>query len=86
MPEHTLGCADIAQHTLTLTLLEGEHSAACPSHFTARDRVPSIQWTQSWMGHRAGLDVLEKKKKKNPLPLPRAETCFLGHPGLSILH
>jgi len=43
IPGTHIGYTDTAGHTLTLTLLEGERSAACLSHFTARDRVHSIQ-------------------------------------------
>jgi hypothetical protein len=48
--------------SLTLTLDGGEWSASRPSRFTPRDRAPGTHWIGSWVGRRAGLDAVVKRK------------------------
>jgi hypothetical protein len=45
----------------------GEWSASYPSHFTHGERVPDTHWIGGWVGPRAGLDIVEKRKI---VPLP----------------
>jgi hypothetical protein len=39
--------------------------ASCPSHFTPWEK-PVIHWTGGWVGPRAGLDVVVKRKIRSP--------------------
>jgi hypothetical protein len=72
---------------LTSALVTGEWSASRPGCFTARERAPGTHWIGGWVGPRAGLDGVEKRKF---LTLPRLEFCCparsqslyrLSHPG-----
>jgi hypothetical protein len=47
---------------LTSALEGGEWSASHSSCFTPRERGPSIHWTGDWVGPRASLDKVEKRK------------------------
>jgi hypothetical protein len=47
---------------LTLALVGGEWSASHPDHFTPRVKVPGTHGIGGWVGPRAGLDDMEKKK------------------------
>jgi hypothetical protein len=40
----------------------GEWSASRPGLFTHRERAPGTHWIGGWMGPRASLDYLEKRK------------------------
>jgi hypothetical protein len=48
----------------------GEWSAFRPSRFTPRERVPGTHWIGDWVGPRAGLDKVSKRK----IPSPRRES------------
>jgi hypothetical protein len=67
---------------LTLTFIRGEWSASCPSHFIPGERAPRTHWIGGWVGPRAGLDNMEKKKCLTPLGL---ELRPLSHPACSQL-
>jgi hypothetical protein len=54
-------------HTLTSALDGGEWSASRPDRFTLRERVPGTHWVGGWVGPRAVLDAVEKKKIPSPL-------------------
>jgi hypothetical protein len=56
---------------LTSALVGGEWSASRPSRFTPRERTPNTHWIGGWVGPRAGLDNVEKRK-------------FLTLPGLEL--
>jgi hypothetical protein len=56
--------------SLTSTLDRGEWSASLPSHFTTGEIVPGTHWIGGWVGSKAGLDAVGKKKV---LPLPSIE-------------
>jgi hypothetical protein len=43
----------------------GERSASRPGRFTPGERDPSTYWIGGWVGYRAGLDVVEKRKIPN---------------------
>jgi hypothetical protein len=57
------GNGGIAPHAfLTSALDGGEWSASCPGRFTPRERVLGTHWIAGWVGLRAGLDVVVKRK------------------------
>jgi hypothetical protein len=62
---------------LTSTLAGGEWSASRP-----RERDPVTYWIGGWVGPRAGLDEMEKRKF---LTLPGLELRPLGRPARSQL-
>jgi hypothetical protein len=51
---------------LTSALDGGEWSASHPSRFTSRERAPGTHWIGSWVGPRAGLDAVVKRKTPSP--------------------
>jgi hypothetical protein len=53
-------------HSLTSALDGGEWSASRPGRFTPRERAPGIHWIGDWMGPRAVLDSVVKKKIPSP--------------------
>jgi hypothetical protein len=62
---------------LTSALVGGEWSASLPCRFTPGERAPCTHWIGSWVGPRAGLDYVEKRKF---LTLPELELRPLSHP------
>jgi hypothetical protein len=58
---------EIQLHTLFTSALGGyEWSDSHPSHFTPRERAPVTQLIVGWVGPRAYLDVLVKRKTPRP--------------------
>jgi hypothetical protein len=57
-------------HSLTSALDGGEWSASRPGHFTPRERAPGTYWMGGWVGLRAVLDAVVKRK----FPIPRWES------------
>jgi hypothetical protein len=53
-------------HSLTSALDGGEWSASRPGHFTPRKRAPRIRWIGGWVGPRAVLDAVVKRKIPSP--------------------
>jgi hypothetical protein len=53
-------------HSLTSALDEGEWSASLPGRFNSRERVSGIHWIGSWVGPRAVLDAVVKRKIHSP--------------------
>jgi hypothetical protein len=49
-------------HSLTSALDESEWSASHTGRFTPRERAPGTNWIGSWMGPRAGLEAVVKRK------------------------
>jgi hypothetical protein len=49
-------------HSLTWALDGGEWSVSCPGRFTPRGKAPSSHWIGGWVGRRAGLDAVVKRK------------------------
>jgi hypothetical protein len=49
-------------HALTSALDGGEWSASRPGRFTTGDRTPSTHWIEVWVGLRAGLDAVVKRR------------------------
>jgi hypothetical protein len=56
---------------LTSALVGGERSASRPGLFTLGEKAPGTHWIGGWVGFRAGLDDVEKRK-------------FLTLPGLEL--
>jgi hypothetical protein len=54
--------------------------ASHPYHFTPGERAPGTHLVGSWVGPRAGLDTMEKRKF---LILPELKLQPLGHPAHS---
>jgi hypothetical protein len=67
---------------LTSELVGGEWSVSRPSCFTPGERVPSTHWIGGWVGPRAGLNDLEKRKF---LTLPGLKLGLLVRPTRSQL-
>jgi len=61
---------------LTTILDGGELSTSCPSHFTPRERSPNTHWIGDWVGPRASLDMVAKRKKLLPC------VCWKSNPDL----
>jgi hypothetical protein len=57
-------------HFLTSALDGGEWSASLTVRFTPRERAPGIHWIGGWVGPRAVLDAVMKRK----IPSPRGES------------
>jgi hypothetical protein len=57
-------------HSLTSTLDGGEWSASRPGSFTPGKRAPGTPWIGGWVGLRAVLDAVAKRK----IPSPRRDS------------
>jgi hypothetical protein len=65
------GGVDIYIHIfINIGLTAGEWSTSHPSSFTTREKAPGTHWIGGWVGPRAGLDDMDKRKF---LTLPRLE-------------
>jgi hypothetical protein len=53
-------------HSLTSALDGGEWSASRPGHFTPKARALGTHWIGGWVGPRAILDAVVKRKIPNP--------------------
>jgi hypothetical protein len=53
-------------HSWTSTLDGGEWSASRPGRFTPRERAPGTHWIGGWVGPRAVLDAVAKRKIPSP--------------------
>jgi hypothetical protein len=53
-------------HSLTSKLDECEGSALRQGRFNRRERAPSTHWIGGWVGSRAGLDTVSKRKILSP--------------------
>jgi hypothetical protein len=72
---------------LTSALDGGEWSVSRRGRFTSRERVPGTHWRGGWMGPRAGLYVVEKRKisctrrESNPSRPARSQSLYrLSYP------
>jgi hypothetical protein len=72
------GCID--HIFLTTALVGGEWSASRSGRFTPGERTPGTHWIGGWVGPRAGLDTVEKRKL---LTLPGLELRLLDRPARS---
>jgi hypothetical protein len=59
----------------TSALVGGEWSASRPGRFIPGERALGTHWIRGWVGRRAGLDGVEKRKF---LTLPELELQHLG--------
>jgi hypothetical protein len=57
-------------HSLTSAIDGGEWSASRPGRFTLRGRAPGTHWIGGWVGPRAVLDAVVKRK----IPSPRRKS------------
>jgi hypothetical protein len=65
------GEEDVEIHIfLVSAIVGGEWSASRPVRFTPRERAPGTDWIGGWVGPRAGLDEMGRRKM---LHLPRLE-------------
>jgi hypothetical protein len=53
-------------HSLTSALDGGKRSASRPGRFTPRERAPGTHWIGGWVGPRAVVDVVVKRKIPSP--------------------
>jgi hypothetical protein len=60
--------------------LNGQLQAYATLHFTRGEGAPDTHWKGGWVGLRAGLDTVEKKK----LPMAGTESRFLGRPARNL--
>jgi hypothetical protein len=75
------GGVDVYIHVFfTSALVGGEWLTSRPCRFTTRERAPDTHWIGGWVGPRASLDDVEKRKC---LPLPRLKFRPLGRPAHS---
>jgi hypothetical protein len=67
----TYGGVDVWIHVfLTSALDGGERSSSHPGHITPGERATGTHWIEGWVGPRAGLNDVERRKI---LPLPGLE-------------
>jgi hypothetical protein len=72
------GGVDVYIHIFLISaLVGGEWSPSRPGLFTPGERAPCTHWIGGWVGPRAGLDDVEKRKF---LTLPGLELQPLGRP------
>jgi hypothetical protein len=71
------------QTFFTIALYGDEWSISCPSHFRPRERAPGAHWIGGWVGPRASLNVVMKRKipiqdsiQEVPFETEKRETCF----------
>jgi hypothetical protein len=57
-------------HYLTSAIDGGEWSASRPGRFTAKEKDPGTPWLGGWVGPRAVLDAVVKRR----IPSPRRES------------
>jgi hypothetical protein len=67
-PRHVgvLGSGDMLPRILDLGTRWRWVVSFTPGHFTPRERAPGTHWIGSWMGPRAGLDTVLKRKIPSP--------------------
>jgi hypothetical protein len=76
-----MGGVDVCSHIfLTSALVGGEWYASRPGRFIPWERAPGTHWIGDWVGPRAGLDDVEKRKF---LTLAGLEFRPLGRPAPS---
>jgi hypothetical protein len=77
----TYGGVDVQIHIFLTSVLVGcEWSVSRSDRFTPGERALGTNWIEGWVGHRAGLDDVEKRKF---LTLPGLELRPLGRPARS---
>jgi hypothetical protein len=67
-PRRRIGGVEVSStHSLTSALDGGEWSASRRGRFTSRERAPGTHWIGGWVGPRAVLDAVVKRKIPSPL-------------------
>jgi hypothetical protein len=61
-PRRHMGIGDKAPPFLSMALDGCEVSASCLCHFLLGDRISGTYWIGGWVGLRASLDAMEKRK------------------------
>jgi hypothetical protein len=61
-------------HSLTSVLDGGEWSASRSSRFTSKERAPGTHWIGGWVGPRAVLDAVVKRKIPSPRRVSNSRT------------
>jgi hypothetical protein len=56
----------LTKHHAMKALDGGEWSASRPGRFTPRERAPGTHWIGGWVGPRAVLDAVVKRKIPSP--------------------
>jgi hypothetical protein len=74
MPRRHVEEVNVFHSFLTLTPDGGEWSSSRPNRFTPGENASSNHSIEGWVGRRACLDVLEKRKVSCP--------CWDSNPGL----
>jgi len=69
------GGVEVQLHALISALDGGEWTASCPDRVISGERAHDTHWIGRWVGPRAGLDAVAKRK--NP------KTCRELNPGRS---
>jgi hypothetical protein len=64
-------------HSLTPELVGGEWSASRIGHFTPSERAPGTHWIGGWVGPRAILDTVVKRKSPSPRRESNSRTPIL---------
>jgi hypothetical protein len=59
-----------SMYSLTSALDGGERPDSRPGRFAPRERAPGTHWIGGWVGPRAGLNTVVKRK----IPSPRRES------------
>jgi len=55
-------------HTFLKSAVDGSQwSASQPTYFTPGERTPGTHWAGGWMGSRASLDVVVRRKHPTPV-------------------
>jgi hypothetical protein len=69
----------MAPPLLDSALDEGEWSVSCPGFFTPEVGAPGIYWVGDWVGPRAGLDSVKKRRISCPCRESNSDhsTCSL---------
>jgi hypothetical protein len=68
--KHHWGSGGITPRILDPGTYGGEWLASCPGRFTSRERALGTYWIGGWVGPRAVLDAVVKRK----IPIPRRES------------
>jgi hypothetical protein len=62
----TCGSVGMTPPFLTSAVDEGEWSDSRPGRFTPEERTPGSHWIGGWVGPKAGLGAVEKRKIFHP--------------------
>jgi hypothetical protein len=64
-------------HSLTSALDGGEWLASRPGRFIPRERAPDTHWIEGWVGPRAVLDAVVKRKIPSPHRVSNPRTLIV---------